>query len=809
MLDRPPGESGEGAGRAAPYIGRPLPRFEDERLIAGKGRFTDDFRLPDECHAVFVRSPVPSARIVRVSSAEALLRTGVLAVLTGADYVAVGGGPIGHFADPADAHDHTRRAFRSFPDTVSIDIPHLPMPVERVRYLGEPVAMVVAETAALAQDAAELVEVEYEELPHVLAAERAEEPGAPRVEESLKDNLVVHAHFGDHDATARALADSALVVDQRFVNQRVANAQMEPRSAIVGFDPATRIYSMIAGSQGAARQRDMLAAALGVANDQVEVVCPDVGGGFGPRTNLAPEQPMLAVAARIVGRPVRWTSTRSEAFLTDYQGRDLVIRARMGFASDGRITAYACDIVGNVGAYTVSFVPMANSFRIMTSVYVVPHAAVTIHGALTNTAPTGPYRGAGRPEAHLAIERTLDIAARRLGMDRVEIRRRNIVRRAQLPYTSPMGLTYDSGDFAANMERALEAADWTGFGARRAAAEARGKFAGIGLANYVEAPVGMAHERIEIAVEAEGRVRVVTGTQSTGQGHETSFAQVVADLLGVKPHQVALVSGDTRLVRSGGGTHSDRSMRLGGKLLVESAGKIVEKARLILATRLGCAAGDVSFSDGLFRAEGSNESFDVFEVARLASADATLPDSLCGGLSASATFTGRLPAYPTGAAVCEVGVDPETGLVEVTRYTSIDDVGQPINPLILHGQVHGGIVQGVGQALMEQMVHDGSGQLATGSFMDYAMVRADHMPNFTVALMEDPTRGNPLRVKGGGESGITPALAATMNAVVDALARFGIEHVDMPAMPARVRALIAAALGAPHGLNHALGRNHG
>jgi aerobic carbon-monoxide dehydrogenase large subunit len=794
MPDPTPGDSqGRRSRLAAPYIGRPLPRFEDERLTTGNGRFTDDFHLPSSCHAVFVRSPYPAARIVRIDLAEALRAHGVLAVLTGTDYVAAGGRPIEHTADPADARDHTRRAFRSFPGTLSIDIPHLPMPVERVRYLGEPVAMVVAETAALAQDAAELVEVDYEALPHVLGAEQALEPGAPLVDESVEGNLVVQARFGDHEATERALAGSALVVEQRFANQRVANAQMEPRSAIVSYDPAAGIYTMIAGSQGAVRQRDMLAAALGLEKGLVEVVCPDVGGGFGPRTNLAPEQPMLAVAARIVGRPVRWTSARSEAFLTDYQGRDLVIRARMGLTSEGLITAYACEIIGNVGAYTVSFVPMSNSFRIMTSVYDVPHAAATIRGALTNTVPTGPYRGAGRPEAIHAIERTLDIAARRLGMDRAEIRRRNIVSRARLPYTSPMGLTYDSGDFARNMERALEAADWSGFGARRAGAEARGKLAGIGLANYVESPVGFAHERIDITVESEGRVRVVTGTQSTGQGHETSFAQIVADLLGVEPRQVALISGDTRIVRSGGGTHSDRTMRLGGKLLVENAGKVVETARLILASHMRCTAEHVSCSDGLFRVAGSNESFDVFEVARLAETDETLPEALRGPLSTSATFTGRLPAHPTGAAVCEVEVDPETGLVEVTRYISIDDVGQPVNPLILHGQVHGGIVQGAGQALLEQMLHDGSGQVATGSFMDYALARADRMPSFSVSLVEDPTQGNPLRVKGGGESGITPALAATMNAVVDALAGLGLEHVDMPATPARTWALIDSA----------------
>ena len=800
MLDRT-------ARRAEPrerYIGRPLPRFEDERLVAGKGRYTDDFHLAGECHAVFVRSPHPAAAIRSIDTAEAQRQPGVLAVLTGADYVAAGGRPIDHFADPADARDPTRRAFRSAPGALSIDIPHLPLPIEHTRYLGEPVAMVVAETLALAMDAAECVRVDYEPLPHVTDAEQALDPAATLVDAQVAGNRVVEARFGDGEATARALAGAHLVVEQRFAAQRVANAQMEPRAVIASFDPQTETYRMVAGSQGAVRQRDTLAATLGIEKDRVEVVCPDVGGGFGPRTNLSPEQPILALAARRIGRPVRWTSTRSEAFLTDYQCRDLVLNVRMGFGRDGRIAAYECEIIGNIGAYTVAFVPISNCYRVMTGVYDVPQAAVTILGALTNTMPTAPYRGAGRPEATYAMERTLDIAARRLGLDRLDIRRRNLIARDRLPYTSAMDLTYDSGDFAANMEQALQAADWRGFPARRDAAARRGRRAGIGIANYVESPVGIPHERVDMTVEGEGRVRVVTGTQSTGQGHETSFAQVVADLFGITPRQVVLVSGDTRVVRSGGGTHSDRSMRLGGTLLVRNADEIIERARRIVIHRTGAAPEDVTFSDGLFRLTGGNESFDIFDVARLAETDATLPEDLRGPLAASKVFSGRIPAYPTGAAVCEVEIDPETGAVEVTRYTSVDDAGQPINPLILHGQVHGGIVQGAGQALFEEIVHDSGGQVATGSFMDYAMPRAGRMPRFTVDLVEDPTAGNPLRVKGGGESGITPALATTMNAIVDALADLGVEHLDMPASAARVWAAIAAATAAEPSRDHSV-----
>lgn len=764
-----------------PFIGRPLPRFEDQRLVTGNGRYTDDFRLENECHAVFLRSPYPSARIVSIDISAALEHPGVLAVITAEDYVAAGGGPINHLADPADARDHTKRAFRSNPDNISIDIPHLPLPLDRVRYVGEPIAMVVAESAGVAQDASELVAVDYEELPFVIDARAALEPDAAIVDPAIPGNLAVRAAFGDKAGTATALETAALVIEETFVNQRIANGQMEPRSVIVDFDPGTGRYKMIAGSQGAIRHRDTMAGCLGLTKDQIDVICPDTGGGFGPRTNLSPEQPVLAVAARRLGRPVRWTSTRTESFMSDYQARDLVYHARMGFSPDGRITGYAVNMTGNVGAYTVAFVPMANSYRVLTTVYDVPQASVDISGAVTNTVPTAPFRGAGRPEATYAIERLLDIAAQRLGIDRLEIRRRNLVRKAQLPYTSPMGLTYDSGDFAANMTKALDEADWQGFEERRKAARVRGKLRGIGFANYVESPVGIPHERIDMAIRPdERRIEVVTGTQSTGQGHETTFAQVVADLLYVTPEEVRLIMGDTRIVQSGGGSHSDRSMRLGGTLLVECARKIAEQVRQVVADHRGITPEDVFEKDGLWRVRDSNEALTIFEVAELA-------DSAGTALASTASFTGRMPAYPTGAAVCEVEIDMETCVPKIVRYTSIDDAGQPINPLILDGQVHGGIVQGTGQALVEQMTHDSeSGQLISATFMDYAMPHADQYPSFSVQLVEDPTSGNPLRVKGGGESGITPSLATTINAIVDALSEFGIEHMDMPATPFRI-----------------------
>jgi carbon-monoxide dehydrogenase large subunit len=414
---------------------------------------------------------------------------------------------------------------------------------------------------------------------------------------------------------------------------------------------------------------------------------------------------------------------------------------------------------------------------------------------MTNTVPTAPFRGAGRPESHLVIERLLDIAAGKLGIDRAVIRRRNLIRRAQLPYRSATGLTYDSGDFTGNMERALRAADWEGGRARAKEAKRRGKLFGRAVCNYVESPVGMPHERVRAQVDAEGFVELAVGTQSTGQGHETSFRQVMADKLGVTPEEIRFVGGDTAALASGGGTHSDRSMRLGGTLMVEASGKIVAQAKRVAAALLDAKEDSITFDDGLLSTPASNRRLSLFDIARAIASDPSLPDDLRAPLTSECTFTGRIPAYPTGAVVCELEIDPETGMIDIRRYLSVDDAGQAINPMILHGQAHGGIAQGIGQALMERMAYGDSGQVLTGSFMDYGLVRANTLPFFDVELTEDPTDGNPLRVKGGGESGITPALAVVMNAVMDALSPYGVEHFDMPATPARVWQAIREAKG--------------
>jgi carbon-monoxide dehydrogenase large subunit len=773
---------------SGPYIGRPLPRFEDLRLVRGAGRYSDDISMPGQAIAAFVRSPHAHAAVKRIDTALAQAMPGVIAVLTGADYVADGLKGAMQRANPADAVDIKRRAFAPQKRPV-LEEPQLPLAVDRVRYPGEAVAIVVAETLFQARDAAEAVEVDYDVLPAVTDLRAAGRTEA--IWPSVPDNVALDQEFGDA-ATVRAAFDVAdLVVAQTFRNQRIANAQVEPRSGVASYDAATETHTLISGNQGVHVPRMVLAESFGLPPDKVRFVCPDVGGGFGLRNNLYPEQAVILWASKRVGRPVKWTNDRSESFLADYAGRDMVTTARLALTRDGRITAYEVDHIGTCGAQTVSYVPLSNAYRVATTVYDIPLMHVRCRSVLTNTVPTAPFRGAGRPEATLVLERLIDLAAARLGMDRIKIRQKNIIAKKKLPYRTASGLLYDSGDFAGNMRRMLELGDWKGFPGRKREAKKRGKLRGIGIANYLETPVGIPHERVEVTIRGDGKVELAVGTQSTGQGHETSFAQVMADLLGVHPEDIVFIGGDTAKIPSGSGTHSDRSMRLAGTLMVEASTEVVTQAKAVAAKLLGVQEAEVPFTDGLFATPTSNRRLTLFDIAQAMSDD----PALAGGklLQSKKTFTGRIPAYPTGCAICEVEIDPETGAISIPRYGSIDDAGQAINPLILHGQVHGGIVQGIGQALVEEVRYDESGQVLTGSFMDYAMPRADLVPSFDIALTEDPTSGNPLRVKGGGEAGITPALAVVMNAIMDALKEYGVEHIDMPATPARIWSAIQTA----------------
>ena len=572
---------------------------------------------------------------------------------------------------------------------------------------------------------------------------------------------------------------------------------MEPRAALAAYDAEQGLLTVHTASQGALRIKSTIAACLGLPPERVRVVTGDVGGAFGLLSNAYCEQVMVAFAACHLGRPVKWTNSRSDAFLTDYQGRDLALDGRLALAADGRILAYGLTITGNIGAHPVTYVPLSNASRVAPTVYDIPHAAVTVRAAVTNTVPTAPFRGAGRPEATFAIERLIDIAARRLGIDRVAIRRRNLIRRTQLPYRSATGLTYDSGNFRANMDAVLALADWKGFPARRRAAAKRGRLAGIGLANYVELPVGMPSEQVEVSVRAEGSVDVVAGTQSSGQGHETSFAQVLADKLGVTPDA---------------GAARDRRHRGGRGRRRHALGPLDADRRH--AARRGVRRHRRQGARGVRRARASaprrrSSSPTACSCRRARTCAATCSTSRapsratprcrrsCGHRCRAkrASSAASLPIRPAPRCARSRSIR-ETGLVAISRYASVDDAGQPINPLILHGQVHGGIVQGAGQALCEAVIHDAAGEMLTGSFMDYAMPRAVTVPSFTVALTEDATSGNPLRVKGGGEAGVTPALAVVMNAVVDALAAHGIEHLDMPATPSRVWEALRKARGA-------------
>lgn len=759
------------------YVGESVPRVEDRRFLTGTGRYTDDIALEGQLYCAFLRSPHAHARVLGIAPGEAMRVPGVRAILTGADYAADALGGIVHAANPIDALDVGKPAFAAQAGARVVELPHRPFATERVRHVGEAIAMVIAETPAAARDAAETIEVEYQPLAAVVSAVEALREGAPRLWDEAPGNLCVSADFGDAQATRTAFARAAHVIRGEFINNRVANCQMEPRSAIGDYDARSGVCTLISGSQGVVRLKAVLAAALKIPPERLRVISPDVGGGFGPRNNLYPEQLAVTWAAKRLGHPVKWTGDRSEAFVSDYQGRDSVMRAALAFDAEARILGYEVELIGNVGAYTVSFVPMANGMRILSTVYHVPAAHIAVRGALTNTVPTAPYRGAGRPESCHAVERLLDMAAGPIGIDRVEIRLRNLVRKESLPYRNAMGLVYDSGDFAGYMATVLAASDWAGFPARRADARTRGRLAGIGLANHIESPVGAPVERASIAVMGDGTVEVVVGTQSTGQGHETTFAQVIADRLGVGMESVRIHYGDTGFVLSGGGTHSDRSMRIAGTLFVRAAAEIIERGRRAAAVLLEAAADDLVYEGGAYRIVGTDRALSLFEIAR-ATESGTLPGGMRETLASTQDFRGRIPAFPAGAAVCELEVDAETGAVEITRYAAVDDVGRAVNPMIVAGQTHGGIAQGVGQALCEGVVHDAaSGQVLTGTFMDYGLCRADDLPSFVLGHAEDPTGGNPLQVKGGGEGGIVPATAAVVNALCDAL---GVEDLQMP-----------------------------
>ena len=765
-------------------IGQALTRKEDLRLVTGAGRYSDDVSLPGQAYAAFVRSPHAHARIVSIDTAAARAMPGVLAVLTGADVEADGLKPIPHhpipMKPPADIElknrDGSEHGFA----------PHALLAHDRARHVGAPIAMVVAESVAAAHDAAEHVTVEYAALAPVVMADAAAAPDATQLYDEVA-NICVDADVGDIAATAAAFARAAHVVRLDTWVQRVTGVPLDARAAIGEYDRASGRHTLHAGSGGVVRQKRELAGILGVPETQVRVVCGDVGGNYGTRNAFYPEFALVVWAAKRLGRPVKWTCARTEAFASDYQGRDQMITLELALDAAEKFLALRGSVLTNVGAHSVMYVPLVKCSELLSSVYRVPVAHIRARAVLSTTAPTSPYRSAGRPEAMFAIERLVDLAARQLGCDRVALRRKNLIPPSAQPYANPLGMTYDSGDYKRAMDRAMALSDWKDFAARRREAKRHGRLRGIGLANYIEATSGAPREYARVMVKPEGRIDVAVGTLSSGQGHETSFAQCVGEWLGTPLDRVRLIQGDTDLVPVGGGSHSGRSMRMAGIVMGKASEQVLAKARKIAAHMLEADSTDIGFTEGRFTVKGTDRSVGLFEVAGAAQERNDLPDDLRGPLEAESDEMIRISAFPFGCHVCEVEVDPETGFVEIVRYTAVDDVGRAVNPLIVHGQTHGAIVQGVGQALWENLHYDPStGQLLSGSMMDYAMPRADMVPSFTAELSETLAPGNPLGVRAGGEGGTTPALGVVGNAVVDALAGFGVTHIELPITAERV-----------------------
>ena len=767
-------------------IGQPVLRKEDLRLLRGQGRYTDDIRLDGQVWAVMLRSPHAHARIAGIDSAAAKAVPGAIDALTAADLAADGVGTIPSYSQIAGLVDLVLENADGSPRR-GTKLPVLAG--ERVRFVGDIVAAAIAETPAAATDAAELIAVDYEPLDAVTDTAAAPAPGAPSLWDEFPGNTCIDGLFGEPEKTEAAFAAAAHVVSLQTRVQRVTGVMMEPRAAVARYDAEAGRFILHCGGDNPVRVKRDIAAVFGVEEDRVRVVAGDVGGNFGTRNWTYPEYAVTLWAARRLGRPVKWTASRSESFLSDYQGRDLEIDAALALDAEGNFLALRSSLIGNVGGYTVSFVPITKSSELAPTVYDFPAAHIRARAVMSNTASTAPYRSAGRPEAMLAMERLVDLAAREHGFDPVELRRRNLISQSAMPYRTALGLTYDSGDYAQAMDRTLRLADWDGFPARRAEARGRGRLRGIGLANSIEITSGFPVERAGIAVLPSGRVDVVIGTLSSGQGHETAFAQCVADWLGVPFESIRLITGDTDIVPEGGGSHSARSMRMAGIVMGRASELVIEKGKPIAADMLEAAIEDVVFEAGRFAIQGTDRSVTLFDVAEAAEARGDT-------LAAEHTEKMSAPGFPYGTQICEVDIDPETGAVEVVRYAAVDDVGRAVNPLILHGQAHGGIVQGAGQALFEHARYDPqTGQMLAGSLMDYAIARADNFPFFDTEIMEVPSPTNPLGVRGGGEGGTTPALAVVVNAICDALAEHGVRHIEMPATPERIWRMIGEASG--------------
>lgn len=753
-------------------------RLEDAALVTGTGRFTDDLTLPGQAHAVFVRSTFAHADIVSVETTSAGGMPGVLAVITGQELVDAGIGPIPPLAI------FTGRNGRPM---VSATMPALA--ATRVRYVGEPVAVVVAETAAQALDAAEAVTVEYGQLPAVSDVTRAMSEGAPQLWPEASRNIVLDWEEGDAAAVEEAFASAAHVERVRLLDTRLAPSAMEPRAAIASYDPQDQRYTLIAPTQGVAVVRKILTEAVfKVPTEKIRVLTHDVGGGFGMKVQTYSEYAALLYAARRTARPVKWTATRLESFLGDTHGRDGVLEGELALDADGRFLALRARTYVGIGAYTTTYVAIIttwNTKNCLSSVYAFPAIYFNTKVVLTNAAPMGPYRGAGRPEALYLIESLIDRAARAMDIDRAALRRRNMIAPAAMPYKTPNGPIYDSGDFATILDKALAKAEWQTFPARRAASERAGNLRGIGIGCFLEVAGGILDETVDLRFEEGGKVAVRTGVQAMGQGHLSTFVSLVAKRLGIEPGAVRLVEGDSDEVPVGTPSVASRSIMMAGSATALACDQAIEKGKAGAAHLLGAGAADIDFNDGMFHVRGTNRTIPILELAeRLRSKE--MPEELAGGMDNNAKFVSPQMSFPNGCHICEVEIDPDTGVVSVVGYTAVDDVGNMLQETIVEGQIHGGIAQGLGQVLGEHVVYGDDGQLLTASFMDYFMPRATDVPALSVHHHVVPCTTNPLGVKGAGESGVAGSLPSGVSAVLDALSSRGITHLDLPMTPQRI-----------------------
>jgi aerobic carbon-monoxide dehydrogenase large subunit len=758
-------------------VGQPVRRKEDDTLVRGKGKYTDDFSLPGQAYAWIVRSSHAHGILRGIDTSSARAMPGVLGVWTGADLAAANYGPF-TCGLPLKNRD----------GTPLLQTNRTALMNDKVRYVGDPVAFVVAETPAQARDAAEAVVVDIDPLPAVTDAAEAALPGAPQLYDHIPNNVALDYHYGDTAKIDAAFAGAAHVTKLDIVNTRVAVVSMEPRVAVAAYDKTSERYSIQVPTQGVSGNRVTLAKTLGVPNDKVRVLTSNVGGSFGMKNISYPEYVCILHAAKALGRPVKWTDERSTSFLSDSQGRAQIIHAELALDRDGKFLAVRLNGYGNLGAYISGVAPgplSLNTGKNLASVYRTPLLGVDIKTVLTNTTLMGAYRGAGRPEANYFMERLIDRAADEMGINRLTLRKRNFVRPAQMPFAASSGVTYDSGDFQGVFSKALEISDHAGFARRKKESRKRGKLRGIAVGSYLEVTAPPSGELGKIAFEPDGSVKLTTGTLDYGQGHATPFAQVLSAQLGVPFENIKLEQNDSDLVRFGNGTGGSRSITATGMAIVESSALVIAKGKQAAAHLMEASEGDIEFADGRFTIAGTDRSIDIVELARRLH-ESKMPEGVPSSLDVDHAIKETPSTFPNGCHVAEVEIDPETGVVRIVRYTGVNDFGTIVNPMIVAGQLHGGVAQGIGQALMEEVSYDSSGQPITGSLMDYAMPRAEDIPMMAIGDHPAPAKSNPLGTKGCGEAGCAGSLSSIVNAVLDALSEYGITHIDMPLTPERV-----------------------